>query len=117
MCLQTHLELGQVLYLCQIVELEVERPDANEGEDVDDVEDEPGDEHDDVVREDQVVDDVAVDEGEETPDREDAHGPQPAPECVLLLLPKSVQQHHARHQKGQGEDYRHSGGQGQQITD
>ena len=41
----------------EITELEVERVDADEGQDVEDVEEEPDDQHQDVVREDHVVHD------------------------------------------------------------
>ena len=43
--------------LSEPTELEIEGVDANEGHDVEDVEEEPDEQHQDVVREDHVVDD------------------------------------------------------------
>jgi hypothetical protein len=53
-----YLEPGQVLQLREVTELQVERVNADEGENVEDVEEEPDDEHQDVVGEDHVVDDA-----------------------------------------------------------
>ena len=53
-----HLQSSQVLQLGEVLELQIERVDADEGEDVQDVEEEPDDEHEDVVSEDHVVDDA-----------------------------------------------------------
>ena len=53
-----YLKSGQVLKLCQVSELKVQRVDADEGQDVQDVEEEPDDEHQDVVSKDHVVDDA-----------------------------------------------------------
>ncbi len=52
-----YLESCQILQLGEIAELQEERVDADEGEDVQDVEEEPDDQHQDVVREDHVVHD------------------------------------------------------------
>lgn len=51
-----YLQSGQVLKFCEVTELQVERVDADEGQDVEDVEEEPDDQHQDVVSKDHVVD-------------------------------------------------------------
>lgn len=53
-----YLKSGQVLKFCQVSEFKVEWVDADEGQDIQDVEKEPDDEHQDVVGEDHVVDDA-----------------------------------------------------------
>jgi hypothetical protein len=59
----------------EIIELEIERVDADEAEHVENVEDKPEDEHEDVVGEDHVVDDDGVKPSNDLPGRKDAHDP------------------------------------------
>ena len=81
----SYLQSGEILELGEIVELQVEGVDADEAVDVDDVEDGPRDEHDDVVGEDHVVDDGRVEPGHDAPRGEEGHHDQPALEEFYVL--------------------------------
>ena len=88
-----HLHLGHALQLGDAGELEVEAVHDHPGQAVEDVEDEPDEEHEDVVgggAAHHVIDDGGVDPGHDLPGREDAHGPQPSLEATLFLQPESV---------------------------
>ena len=88
---RVHLELGHVLQLGDPRQLQVERVHHHPGHHVDDVEEQPDEEHDDVVGEDHVVDDEGVDPGNDPPGSEDAHRDQPGLEPGLLLQSEGVQ--------------------------
>ena len=100
-----YLEFGQVLQLGEIGEFQEQAVDANPAEAVDDVEPEPGQEHQDVVDEDHVVDDPGKDPGHDLPGCENSHGPQPEPERLLVLLAQSVQQHAAGDEENDTADH------------
>lgn len=74
----SYLEPGQILQLGEIIEFQIERIYTNETCDVKNIEDEPCDEHDDVVGEDHVVDHCCVDPGDDAERGEECHHPQPA---------------------------------------
>lgn len=52
----SYLEPSQILKFCEVVELKVQRVDANEGKNVGNVDEEPYEEHENVVCKDHVVD-------------------------------------------------------------
>ena len=70
-------------------QLEIERVHDHPGHDIQHVEDQPSKEHDDMVGEDHVVDDEAIDPSYDSPGRKYAHGYQPTNELCLFLLPES----------------------------
>ena len=73
-----YLEPSEILDLREIIELQIETVDADEAEYIEEVEDQPGHEHDDVVGEDHVIDDSGVDPGHDLPGGENTHHPKPA---------------------------------------
>ena len=68
-----HLQLGHVLQLGDPGQLQIEGVHHHPGHHVDDVEEQPDEEHDDVVGEDHVVDNESVHPGNDAPGSEDAH--------------------------------------------
>ena len=68
-----HLELGHVLQLGDPGELQVEGVHHHPGHDVDNVENQPDEEHDDVVSEYHIVNNEGVHPGHDPPGGEDAH--------------------------------------------
>jgi len=99
---EVNLELMILLKLGDTGQLEIERVHDHPGHDIQHVEDQPSKEHDDMVGEDHVVDDEAIDPSYDPPGRKYAHGYQPTNELGLFLLPESVEGVAACDENGDG---------------
>ena len=110
-----HLELGHVLQLGDSCQLQVERVHYHPGHDVDNVENQPDEEHDDVVGEDHVIDDEGIDPGDDSPRSEDSHRDQPRLEPGLLLQSESIQSGAGTDEHGDGTDEGEEGAHEEEV--
>lgn len=81
-----HAQVGEVLQLGQVGQLQVQRVHYGPPVDRDDADDWPAEHHEDVVGEDQVIDDGEEQEGEQAEHGKDRKGPQPRHHLLLVLL-------------------------------
>ena len=98
------LQLGHVLQLGDACQLQIQRVHHHPGHYVDNVEEQPDEEHNDVVGKYHVVDDESVNPGNDSPGSKDAHGDQPRLEPSLLLQSESVESDTGTDEHGHGPD-------------
>jgi len=79
------------------------------------VEEQPDEEHNDVVGKYHVVDDESVNPGNDSPGSEDAHGDQPGLEPSLLLQSESVESDTGTDEHGHGADQSKEGAHKQEV--
>jgi len=99
-----HLQLGHVLQPRDAGQLQVERVHHYPGKNIQHVEDEPGEEGENVVAEYHIVDNGAIGPGYYSPRGKDAHGYQPRLEPSLLLQSESIQGDARGDEQGQGSE-------------
>jgi len=88
---EVNFELVSFFQLGDSGQFQIEGVHDHPGHDVEDIEDDPDEEHDDVIGEDHVVDDEGVHPCHHPPWSEDAHGPEPASKLGLLLQSESIE--------------------------
>ena len=103
--------------LGQIFEFQIKAVDASPTENVNDVESEPSQEHEDVVYEYHVVNDASKTPGEDFPRRKDSHCPQPELELPLLLFPETIEQIARAEEKDDSPKHGEHAGHHQKVPD
>ena len=112
-----HLVLSDVLQPLQTLQLVVEREHHHPGHHTHCAEDEPGEEGEDVVAEDEIIDDGAVEEVDKSPEAESCHGAEPRHKPGLVLMTESVDQEAGCDEEGDGTCNADEAGHDEQVPD
>lgn len=87
----SYLESGQILDFGQVSEFQIERVDTQKAENIDDVEEKPSNQHDDIVGKNHVIDNASKCPSYNFPWCKKAHDVKPAFEGCFLFFSQSIQ--------------------------
>jgi len=112
---EVDLELVSFFQLGDSCQFQIEGVHDHPGHDVEDVEDDPDEEHDDVIGKDHIIDNEGIDPGNNPPWSKDAHRPQPASKLGLLLQSESIEGVATADEDRDAADESEEGGHEQQV--
>ena len=107
--------LGHGLQLVQAPQLLVEGVHEHQGSNVEHVEDHPGEECEEIVAKDHIVDDGRVAQVNHLPNGEDGHGDHPGHEPGLILQPHRVEEEAGCEEERDGCDERDYAGEEEDV--
>ena len=109
--------LGDGLQVVQAPQLLVERVHHHQGADVEDVENHPGEEREEVITEDHVIDDCRVTQLHNLPDDEECHCDEPGHEPRLVLQSDGVEEEAGGEEEREGGEEGDDGGEEEDVPD
>ena len=112
-----HLVLQVLFHLLQAPQLVVQGVDDDPGEQWHAAEDEPGEETEDVVAEDEIIDNGAVAEVDDPPEAEAGHGTEPGDKACLILKPHGVDEEAGGDEESNGAGDAEEGGHDEDVPD
>ena len=111
------LVLGDVLQPLQTAQLVVEREHHAPGHHTHRAEDQPGEECEDVVAKDEIIDNGAVEEVDQSPEAEGCHGAEPRHKPGLVFISECIDQEAGGDKESDGSGDAEEAGHDEQVPD